>query len=210
MKVILSPSAAFAVFVVILLAFFPFMYFWEGRDPDSMSSYVYCNMTYRVDEISFTAMIALLWIGFMNYIWYNFEGVVRERLIVVATIHVFLNYLLGRTTGRAELHNYIILALMFSTIAIFVLSRRWNWLFIIAFILPGLFSAVLLWIIGGNHTDKENGRSIMWMYAISTHWPTFVFVLWLLVAPSLPIRIGRFDYIDRAFDLNSNKQDCML
>jgi hypothetical protein len=210
-KLCVTTPAVLCAAATLILAFVPFAYFWQGRDPDLISSYIYCTMTYQIEERMFIGMILLFWFTFMYFTWQNFSGDVRKRVIVAGSINAYLHYMLGRTYYRDELHTPFLLALLLSTVAIFVLSRRWNWFLLFAFAAPGIFAFLLLSVYGGSKgEDGKVSRNVLWVYAISTHWPSLVFVFWLFVAPCMKERMARMDVLDKAFQLKSKKKDLIL
>ena len=184
----------------MLMALVPFAYFWSGKEPDLVTDFIYCNMAYHIEEKYFLAMIVFLWVATMNYFWQHFAGEVRRRLIIAGTIQVCLQYLLGRTYYDTHLHIPVLITLLLNTIGIFILSRKWNWELILAFVTPGVFAFALIMAYGGSNTDKDVDRRILWVYAISTHWPVFVFTFWLFIAPSMKDRTARFDRVDHLFE----------
>jgi hypothetical protein len=206
----LSKSAFLAGFGAIALSLVPFVYFWQGRDPDLVTNYIFCNLAYKIEERLFAGLIVFLWFTLMNYVWFNFSGDVRRRLIVAGTIHVYFQYLLGRTFWRPDLHLMILFSLVSSTVFFFILSRKWNWLLIAFFLGPPVFAFLLISSQGGSMTDKKVDRMILWVYAIATHWSTFVFVYWLFAAPKMKSKIARFDIADNMLELNSSKRARMI
>ena len=196
-----TTPAVLCAIAVLTLAFVPFVRFWQGRDPDHIMSYIYCTMTYQIADRYFIPMIVFFWATFMNYVWRNFTGEVRRRLIIAGSINAHLHYMLGRTFYRDELHDFILIALLFSTIMIYVLSKRWNWILLFVFLLPGVLAFMWLNRVGGGKTDNNDfSRSVLWVYAISTHWPSLVFVAWLFLAPCMPVRTMRSKVMDRVFE----------